>query len=86
MQLRGDISLRGETLDPLVTKLNDGGLSGMPLRRETPGDTEWHSGGFSKMTLRGLGWTLRGLRGKTRGTLRALIVGRGFSHGFNLAS
>ena len=29
------MSLRGETLDPLVTELNDGGLSGMPLRRET---------------------------------------------------
>ena len=29
------MSLRGETLDPLATKLNDGGLLGMPLRRET---------------------------------------------------
>lgn len=27
------------------------------------GDTKWHDGGFSKMTLRGLGWTPRGLRG-----------------------
>ena len=27
------------------------------------GDTEWHDGGFSEMTLRGLGSTPRGLRG-----------------------
>ena len=36
------------------------------------------------MTLKGLGWTRRGLRGQTRGTLKALSVGRGFSHGVNL--
>ena len=27
------------------------------------GDTKWHDDGFSKMTLKGLGWTHRGLRG-----------------------
>ena len=36
------------------------------------------------MTLRGLEWTPRGLRGQTGGTLKAQSVGRGFSHGVNL--
>ena len=27
-------------------------------------DTEWHDDGFSEMTLRGLRWTPRGLRGQ----------------------
>ena len=30
-----EIFLRGETLDLLVIEWHDGGLSGMPLRRET---------------------------------------------------
>ena len=50
------------------------------------GDTERHDDGFSEMTLRGLGWTPRGLRWQTRGTLKALSVGCGFSHGVNLVS
>ena len=32
--LLGDVPLRGETLDPLVAEWDDGGLSGMPPRRE----------------------------------------------------
>ena len=35
-------------------------------------DTEWHSGGFSEMTLKGLGWTPRALRVQTRWTLWGL--------------
>ena len=36
------------------------------------GVSEWHSGGFSEMTLRGLGWIPRGLRVYTRWTLWGL--------------
>ena len=36
------------------------------------GDTKWHSGGFLEMTLRGLGWTPRGLRAQTRWRLWGL--------------
>ena len=36
------------------------------------GDTEWHNGGLSEMTLRGLGWTPRGLGGQTHWTLWGL--------------
>ena len=36
------------------------------------GDIEWHSGGYLEMTLRGLGWTPRGLRVQTRWTLSGL--------------
>lgn len=54
MQLRGDIPLRGETLDPLVAEWHDGGLSGMPLRGETldPLVAEWHDGELSGMPIR----------------------------------
>ena len=54
MHLCGDMSLRGETLDPMVTKLNDVGLSRMPLRGETldPLVTELNDGGLSGMPLR----------------------------------
>ena len=46
--------LRGETLDPVVTELNDGGLSEMPLRGETldPLVTKLNDGGLSGMPLR----------------------------------
>ena len=33
---------------------------------------EWHSGGFSEMTLKGLGWIPRGLRVDTHWTLWGL--------------
>ena len=36
------------------------------------GIPEWHSSGFSEMTLRGLGWTPRGLRVHTCWTLWGL--------------
>ena len=54
MQLRGDIPVRGETVDSLVAEWHDGGLSGMPLRGETldPLVIEWHDGGLSGMPLR----------------------------------
>lgn len=54
MQLRGDIPLRGETLDPLVVEWHDSGLSGRPLRGETldPLVIKWHDGGLSEMPLR----------------------------------
>ena len=54
MQLHGDMSLRGETLDSLVIELNDSGLSGIPLRGETldPLVTELNDGGLSGMPLR----------------------------------
>ena len=45
------------------SKKGNAGPSGVP---------EWHSGGFSEMTLRGLGWILRGLRVDTRWTLWGL--------------
>jgi hypothetical protein len=54
LQLRGDIPLRGEMLDPLVVEWHDGGLLGMPLRGETldPLVAEWHDNGISRMPLR----------------------------------
>ena len=54
MQLRGDIPLRGETLDPLVAVWHDDGLLGISLRGETldPLVIEWHDGGLSEMPLR----------------------------------
>ena len=48
MKLHGDMSLRGEMLDPLVVEWHDSGLSEMPLTGETldPLVTEWHDGGL----------------------------------------
>jgi hypothetical protein len=50
------------------------------------GDTKWHDDGFLEMTLRGLGGTPRGEKGRHVGHSGELSVGHGFSHEVNLLS